>query len=108
MEHTSRGADPSSHEGGAPSFGKNFRPNKRADVKSRLVKEEMLVLDRAGGLVHQLNRTAAYIWTQCNGQYTPTEIAAQLCEAFEVDQETAFIDVVQALRELQALRLLQS
>lgn len=108
MEHTSRAAEPLGFEGGERCLEKDFRPNRRADVKSHLVKEEMLVLDRGSGLVHQLNRTATYIWKQCNGQYTPTEIAAQLCEAFEVDQETAFIDVVQALRELQALSLLQS
>jgi hypothetical protein len=107
MEHTSPPAEPLSYEGGEHCVEKDCRPNRRADLKSHLVEEEMLVLDRASGLVHQLNRTATYIWKQCSGQCTPTEIAAQLSDIFEVDEETAFSDVVTTLRQLQELRLLQ-
>ena len=107
MEHTSRGAD-LTDERPEHSFENNFRPRQRADVKTRLVEGEMVILDRVGGLVHQLNRTGTYIWNRCNGQYTPAEIAAQLCEVFDVDQETALRDIVDSIRQLQKLRLLQS
>jgi hypothetical protein len=95
------GTDTLLSEGPDPIVTKNFRPSQRVDVKRRLVDGEMIVLDRDGGLVHQLNRTATYIWKRCNGQYTPAEIAAQLCEMFEVDQETALRDVVDSIRQLR-------
>src|SRR5919106_2299116 len=89
-------------------FTETFRPRRRADVKSRLVEGEMVILDRAQRLVHQLNRTASYIWERCNGEYTPSEIATQLCEIFEVNQETAIRDVVAAIQQLQKLSLIES
>src|ERR671918_2051896 len=88
-------------------FTETFRPRRRADVKSRLVEGEMVILDRAQGLVHQLNRTASYIWERCNGQCTPCEIAAQLCQNFEVNQQDAIRDVVAVIEELQKLRLIE-
>ena len=107
MEHVSQGTDLTDEER-ETSFENNFRPRQRADIKTRLVEGEMVILDRVGGLVHQLNKTGTYIWNRCNGKYTPAEIAAQLCEVYEVDQETALRDVVDAIRELQKVRLLQS
>jgi len=107
MEHLSRRADLITEERGT-SYENDFRPTRRADVKSRFVEGEMVILDRVGGLVHQLNRTATYIWKRCNGQYAPAEIAEQLCEVFNVDRETALRDVAGAIRKLQKLRLLQS
>ena len=96
------------HETSEWSFENDFLPRQRADVKSRTVEGEMVVLDQGGGFVHQFNQTATYIWERCNGQYTPAEIAAQLCELFDVDQETALKDVAESIRQLQELKLLQS
>src|SRR5919106_5259514 len=89
-------------------FTETFRPRRRADVKSLLVEGEMVILDRAQGLVHQLNRTASYIWERCDGQYTPYEIAAQLCQTFEVNQEAAIGDVVAVIQQLQKLGLIEN
>jgi hypothetical protein len=60
------------------------RLRRRTDVKTCLVDGELVVLDRHGELIHQLNKTASYIWEQCDGRRTAAEIAGQLGEAFEV------------------------
>jgi hypothetical protein len=84
------------------------RPRRRSDVKTRLVNGETLVLNRHEELVHQLNRTASYIWQRCDGQSTPKEIASQVCQAFEVDQSTALRDVLEIIQRLKQLNLLES
>jgi len=66
---------------------------------------EMVILDRTRGLVHQLNGIASFIWERCNGQCTPSEIAAQLCQIFEVNEQDASRDVVAAIEQLQKLSL---
>ena len=80
---------------------------RRTDVQSQLVDGEIVVLDRQQGLIHQLNKTASYIWEQCNGQRTAAEIAHQVCEVFEVEEPTARTDVLEILKTLQDLRLLE-
>jgi hypothetical protein len=83
-------------------------PRRRAEVRTRLVNGETVVLDRHEQLIHQFNRTASYIWERCDGQRTPAEIAGQVCEAFEVDPSTALRDVLEIIRRLQKLKLLET
>ena len=96
------------YDGSETGLTQDFRPSQRIDLKSRLLDGEIVVLDRDGGFVHQFNTTASYIWERCNGQHTLAEIAAQVCEMFEVDQEAALKDVIDSVRQLQKLRLLQN
>jgi len=82
-----------------------FCLKRRPDVRTRLVDGELVVLDRERDLIHQLNKTATYIWQQCDGQHTAATIAGQVCEAFEVDEPTALKDVFDILTRLQNLDL---
>ena len=82
-----------------------FCLKRRPDVRTRLVDGELVVLDRERGLIRQLNKTATYIWQQCDGQHTAATIAGQVCEAFEVDEPTALKDVCEILTRLQNLDL---
>ena len=83
------------------------RLRRRSDLRTQVVDGEMIVLDRQQGLVHQLNKTASYIWEQCDGQRTAAEVASQLCENFEVEKPTALNDVLEVLKTLQDLKLLE-
>lgn len=85
-----------------------LRLKRRMDIKSRLVDGEMVVLDRPHGFIHQLNRTATFIWEQCDGEHTAAEIASHMCENFEVDPTTALNDVIQILNELRKLALVNN
>ena len=82
-------------------------PKRRSDVNVRVIEGETVVLDRKGARIHQLNRTASYIWDRCDGGSTIEEIAGQLAESFAVDAKTAARDAVATVRQLQRLNLLE-
>jgi Coenzyme PQQ synthesis protein D (PqqD) len=85
-----------------------FCLKRRSDIRSRLVDGELVVLDREAGFIHQLNKTATYIWEQCDGERTAAAIAVRVCDVFEVDESTALSDVLEILRRLQDLNLLEN
>ncbi|MBA3623697.1 MAG: PqqD family protein [Methylibium sp.] len=79
--------------------------------ESLMVREidgELLVLDMRSDQIHQLNRTAAFIWRMCDERATLQAIAAALACEFMVDEETALEDVAKTLSLLQHLHLLVS
>src|SRR5262245_28640412 len=86
---------------------KDFRPKRRADVRTRVVEGETVVLDRREEFVHQFNKTASYIWERCNGLYTPDEITYDLCQVFDVDFSTAHRAVLVTIEKLQQSKLLE-
>jgi hypothetical protein len=73
----------------------------------RVVEGETIIFDRDGGVIHQLNRTASYIWERCDGQSTLADMAQQLAEAFDVEPTIAATDVVAIVKRLQQLHLLE-
>jgi hypothetical protein len=66
---------------------------------------EFLVYDLTRNKAHCLNRTAAFVWQQCDGQTPVAEIATRLAREFEVpvDEELIWL----ALHRLQQVDLLQ-
>ena len=77
--------------------------------ESLLVREisgEILVLDTRSNQIHQLNRTASFIWRLCSERATPQAIASALATEFEVHEQTALEDVLETLSKLRSLKLL--
>jgi len=85
-----------------------YQPKRRSDLTVRIVEGETVVLDREGGLIHQLNRTASYVWERCDGKSTLAEIENQMAAVFDVDRKTAAKDLAAILRQLKQLNLLES
>jgi len=83
-----------------------MNPRARPDLTARAVDGEAVLLDRAGGKVHQFNRTATFIWSRLDGRSSPQDLAAALADAFEVEPETAGRDVEALLAQFGALGLL--
>jgi hypothetical protein len=71
----------------------------------REVDSELLLLDTEADRIHQLNRTASFIWQRCDGDQSADEIAQMIATEFAVDSKTAMRDVVDTLGKLQALNL---
>jgi hypothetical protein len=68
--------------------------------------DEVLVYDLDRHKAHCLNETAAFVWQQCDGTATVTEISERLAEKFDAPADE---DVVwSALLQLEKSRLLQS
>jgi len=85
-----------------------YYPKRRSDVRVRLVEGETVILDRQAGRIHQLNRTASYIWERCDGQSTLEDLSAQLLQAFDVDAQVAADDMAAMVGQLRTLHLLES
>ncbi len=83
-----------------------MQPRVRPDLTARTVDGESVVLDKAGGRVHQLNTTASFVWSKLDGRTPPDDVVAAVAEAFDVKTETAARDVSALLEQFRALNLL--
>jgi len=82
-------------------------PKRRADVITRDVKGETLILDRKHEEVHQLNNTASYIWQRCDGKTSVAEIARSMAHDFCAEPGDVEQDVAGLIAQFSALRLLE-
>jgi hypothetical protein len=76
------------------------------DLVWRRIEDEIVVIGNDGLAVHMLNKSAAYIWEQCDGTKSLDEIAVGLCEHFEVTPEEARADVQAAINKLEGMGLI--
>lgn len=81
-------------------------PVRRSGLMARTIEGEVIVLDRAAGVVHQLNTTAARIWDSCNGIASARSIAEHLAANYDVAPDAALRDVEDMLGKLHVLGLL--
>lgn len=83
-------------------------PKRRADLSFRDVDGETVVLDRRLGKVHQLNRTASYVWQRCDGRTEVGEIVASLARSYGVEPGDVEADVAAVMAQFAELRLLET
>ena len=69
------------------------------------VGQELLILDRGSGTIHQLNQTAALIWRKCGEGLSSQQLAQLLAENYEIEEDVARRDVAETLERLQVLNL---
>jgi Coenzyme PQQ synthesis protein D (PqqD) len=74
-------------------------------IMARQVVDDILLLDAVSGQIHQLNRTAAFIWRKCEEASSAEGIAELLEAEFDVGHDRAVKDVLDALNRLQRLNL---
>ena len=84
-----------------------MRPLRRAGLLTRVVDDEVVILNREGGQVHRLNVTASCIWDQCDGVTPPEAIAGRLAAEFGREPHDVAADVATTLDELRRLGLLE-
>jgi Coenzyme PQQ synthesis protein D (PqqD) len=77
---------------------------RRQDLVTRIVDGETIILDRVAGRVHQLNRTASYIWNVCEGR-SASEIATEMAARFDVIPDMVLTDVQTTLSDFRRLGL---
>jgi len=78
----------------------------RNDIISREIDDEILLMDNQTMQVHQLNRTASYIWSRCNGSTSTDEIIEQVARDFEIENHVAMKQVKELLAQLLELKVL--
>jgi hypothetical protein len=78
----------------------------RANLSTRVIEGEVVILDKQTGRIHQLNSTASFVWTRLG---TPlAAIVSEMVREFEVEVETARADVAQVAAELVRLELVST
>ncbi|MCA9192637.1 MAG: PqqD family protein [Planctomycetales bacterium] len=78
----------------------------RANVRTRLVDGEILLLDDETVYVHELNETGGFVWNLCDGKLSTNEIAQRFSDEFEVDVVLATNDVIHVVEQLRQLQLI--
>ena len=86
----------------------DMRPLRRLDLTVREVDGEALVLDRAAGKIHQLNETASYVWSCCDGFSTVVEIAQRYASRYGIAHKLALKDVTAAVSSFQSFGLVSN
>ena len=74
-------------------------------VMVREVDGELLLLDTNSNRIHQLNRTASFIWERCDKVASSAELATELALEFDVETGQALNDVTETLDTLCSLEL---
>jgi hypothetical protein len=78
---------------------------RRAGVMVRDLDGDLLILDTEADQIHQLNRTASYIWRHIDEAPAPEQLAGLLVEAFQVEKQVALTDVLKTLTRFRGLNL---
>ena len=79
---------------------------RRPDVRIQYVDGETLVLDDQNGFIHQFNRTASFIWQQCDGKSSTADVVRRLAEEFDLEEAVAAKDVSAVIGQMRELRLI--
>ena len=78
----------------------------RNDIITREIDDEILLMDNQTMQVHQLNRTASYVWSRCNGSISENEIVEQVVRDFDVEDHVAKQQVKEVIAQLLELKVL--
>ena len=71
-------------------------------VLGRVVEDEAVLVLPERGEVKVLNKVGARIWELADGQRSVSEIAALICQEYDVDLEVATSDALEFLAELES------
>jgi flagellar biogenesis protein FliO len=82
-------------------------PRVKSDVAVQQVGDELLILSVRTEQIHQLNETAAWIVTQCNGSNSIQAISQAFAAHFSIDTKTAMEDVAGTVEQLHRAGIIE-
>jgi len=82
--------------------------SRAGDAIWRRIDDDIVVIKGDGQSTHVLNKTAALIWEKCDGKCGIDEIAAHLCERFNVSLEEAREDVKEIIEKLTQVGIINN
>ena len=83
-------------------------PQKVSDaLVTRNVDEEVLIVDQERDKIHQLNLSAGFIWSQCDGNNSVEDIVTKTFEKFDLDKDQIRKDVNSTLENLIEKNLIE-
>jgi hypothetical protein len=81
-------------------------PVRRNGICGVEIDGELVLLDTSSGALHLLNRTAAAVWSELDGESDIQTIVSELSSAAGVDRARVTADVVELLDQLRRSDLL--
>ena len=76
-------------------------------LASRKVDNDLLIVDRNNDKIHQLNSSAAFIWSLCDGNHSVEDIVMKTFAKFDIDEDQIRKDVNSTLENLVELNLIE-
>lgn len=79
-----------------------------ANVAARMIGGELMIMSGRDSSLFSLNETATVLWQAADGETALADIAARICDEYDIDRETAMQDAretAQALAEHGILML---
>ena len=96
------------HTTGSPIVQLTDIPTHAADVVSRLIDGEAVLVHPGQGVVRVLNQVGATLWEQIDGARSAADLAAALVAEYDVDPARAQADVLAFLADLAERGVLSS
>jgi hypothetical protein len=73
------------------------KPQKRDDIASQELGDEVMLYDSVNEQVHVLNHTAYFIWKLCDGNNTLQDIRKKMISQFTEISDSAIINDIQSV-----------
>ena len=73
----------------------------------REIDGEVVIIANDGSHIHMLNETATLIWNCSNKRTSVRQIITEVCEQYNVDQDTASRDVLETIKSLSEKNLIR-
>lgn len=89
-------------------FALESRPTRHPDVFTSITGDEAVLVLPQRGQVKVLNQVGAFLWELLDGQHSVADLIEQLCQSYEVDEQTAQADILAFLKDLETRDLLAS
>jgi PqqD family protein of HPr-rel-A system len=84
-----------------------YRPAKVADVLELDMGDGLILFNHDSSLVHHLNPSAALVWQLCDGEASVGQLAEEIAEEYELEEDGVFDQVASVIAEFDALDLVQ-
>ncbi len=79
---------------------------KRSDKAiCRMIDNEVVILLPETGVLHALGGCGNRIWDLIEKEISVSEIVNSICDEYEVEPETARVDIIEFVKKLEALKL---
>jgi len=73
----------------------------------REIDGEVVIIANDGSHIHMLNETATLIWNCSNKRISIVQIITEMCEQYNVDEDTASRDVLETIKSLSEKNLIR-
>ena len=74
---------------------------KNVDFPSRIIEEELYIIDPRNNRLHNFNKIGTYIWQILDKVSTYKEVVSMLIKEFDVDKQTAHEDLSEFIKILE-------